>query len=66
MVISSGDSWDTFTTAIISRLGKPLAGLLMEYEDSQEDGKKVRRIPPKPLKVTIYQQLTIRNERNSY
>lgn len=41
MMISSDISWDSFNTAIVSRLGNPAAGLSMEFEDSQEDGEKV-------------------------
>ena len=51
MVTSSDDSWETFNAAAIARLGNLPAGLLMEFEDPQDNGEveKVVRLPKKCL-----------------
>ena len=51
MVTSSDDSWETFNAAAIARLGNLPAGLLMKFEDPQDNGEveKVVRLPKKCL-----------------
>ena len=44
MVISSDDSWEALNTAVAARLGNPLAGLSMEFEDPLDDDEKVARL----------------------